>query len=170
MLCDAVRSKQQSYLVSWLEHVICVQDKTCKFFLPLSVITQVINLLNGIWRRHLLSNKVNQNSCSLIIENNHCKFSVICVRFIYKYLAFCYFPPFFNPTPFVFFKNISCFHYNWLQEKRFSLCIFLFNNTIPHYMSELRFHGVTHIYVIELIHHYFVLYVVVCLLAEFINS
>ena len=48
MLCDAVRSKQQCYLVSWLEHVLCVQDKTCKFFLPLSVITQVINFLNGM--------------------------------------------------------------------------------------------------------------------------
>ena len=108
MLCDAVRSKQQCYLVSWLDHVLCVQDKTCKFFLPLSVITQVINLLNGIWRHHLLFNKVGQNSCSLILENNHCKFSVICVRFMYKYLALCYFPRF-NPTPFVFFKDIFLF-------------------------------------------------------------
>jgi len=97
MRCDAVRSKQQCYLVSWHEHVICVQDKTCKFFLPLSVIIQVINLLNGIWRHHLLFNKVGQNSCSLILENNHCKFSVICVRFMYKYLALCNFPVFLIP-------------------------------------------------------------------------
>jgi len=48
MRCSAVRSKQQCYLVSWLEHVLCVQEKSCKFFPPLSVITQVINLLNGI--------------------------------------------------------------------------------------------------------------------------
>ena len=41
------------YLVSWLEHVLCVQDKTCKFFLPLSVIAQVIKLLNGIWRHYV---------------------------------------------------------------------------------------------------------------------
>ena len=81
MLCDAVRNKQQCYLVSWLEHVLCVQDKTCKFFLP-------------FWRHHLLFNKVGQNSCSLILEKNHCKFSVICVRCMYKYLALCYFPPF----------------------------------------------------------------------------
>ena len=79
------------YLVSGLEHVLCVQDKTCKFFLPLSVITQVINLLNGIWRHHVLSNKVGQNSCPLSLDNNHSKFSVICVRFIYKYWELCYF-------------------------------------------------------------------------------
>jgi len=90
-----------------------VQDKTCTFFLPLSVITQVINILNGIWRHHLLSNKVGQNSCSLILENNHCKFSVICVRSMnkYMYLSLCYFFPFFNPTPFVFLKDISCLSY-----------------------------------------------------------
>ena len=81
-----------------------VQDKTCKFFLPLSVITQVINVLNGIWRHHLLSNNVRQKSCPLILDNNHSKFSVICVRFMYKY-----FFPFFNRTPFVFFKDISCY-------------------------------------------------------------
>jgi len=90
MLCDAVRSKQQCYLVSWLEHVLWVRGKICKFFRPLSVITQVLNLLNGIWRHHLLSNKVGQKSCSLILENNHCKFSVICVRFMCKYLAMCF--------------------------------------------------------------------------------
>ena len=45
---------------------------------------------------------------SLILENNHCKLSVICVKFMYKYLAFRYFSTFFNPTPFVFFKDISC--------------------------------------------------------------
>jgi len=67
--------------------VLCVQDKTCKFFLPLSVIIQVINVLNGIWRQHLLSNKVCQNSCPLILDNNHSKFSVVCVRFMYKYFS-----------------------------------------------------------------------------------
>ena len=91
-----------------LEHVHCVHDKTCKFFLPLPVITQVINLLNGIWRHHLHSNKVGQNSCPLILENNHSKFLVICVRFMYKYLALCYIFSFYNPTPFVFFKETSC--------------------------------------------------------------
>ena len=79
------------YLVSWLEHVLFVQDKTCKFFLPLSVMTQVINLLNGIWRHHVLFNKVGQNSCPLILDNNHFKFSDICVRFMYKYLSLCFF-------------------------------------------------------------------------------
>jgi len=88
--------------------VHCVHDKICKFFLPLSVITQVINPLNGSWRNHLLSNKVGQNSCPLILDNNHSKFSVTCVRFVYKYLALCYKFSFFNPTPFVFFKDISC--------------------------------------------------------------
>ena len=116
MLCDAVRSKQHCYLVSWLEHVLCVQDNTCKFFLPMSVITQEIHLLNGIWRHHLLSNKVGQNNCSLILENNHCKFSVICVRFMYKYLALCYFSPFFNPTPFVFFKRHFLFIVDCVRE------------------------------------------------------
>ena len=86
----------------------CVHDKTCKFFLPLSVITQVINLPKGNWRHHLLSNKVVQNSCPLILDNNQSKFSVICVRFMYKYLALCYIFSFFNPTPIVFFKDISC--------------------------------------------------------------
>ena len=90
------------YLVSWL--VLCVQDKTCKFFLPLSVITQVTNLLNGIWRHHVHSNKVGQNSCPLILNNNHSKFSVISVRFMYEYLALCYFFLFFS-TPFVFLKT-----------------------------------------------------------------
>jgi len=103
MRCNAVRSKQQCYLANWLEHVLCVQEKTCKFFLPLSVITQEINLLNGIW---WLSNRVGQNSCPLILDNNHCKFSVICVSFMYKYLALSYiFFLFFNPTPFVFLKT-----------------------------------------------------------------
>jgi len=73
-----------------VEHVRCVQDKTCNFFLPLSVITQVITFLNGIWRHHLLSNKVGQNSCPLILDNYHSKFSVICLSFMYKYLALCY--------------------------------------------------------------------------------
>jgi len=68
--------------------VLCVQDKTCKFFLPRFVITQVINFLNGNWRHHLLSNKVGQNSCPL--DNIHFKFSVICVRFMYKNLTLCY--------------------------------------------------------------------------------
>jgi len=86
--------------------VICVQDKTCTFFLPLSVITQVINVLNGIWRHHLLSNKVRHNSCPLILDNNHSKFSVICVRFMYTSTFFSFF---YNPTPFVFFKDIFCF-------------------------------------------------------------
>jgi len=35
-------------------------------------------------------------------------FYVICVRFMYKYLALC---KFLNPTPFVFFKDISCLKY-----------------------------------------------------------
>ena len=83
--------------------MLCVQDKICTFFLPLSVITQVMNLLKGIWRHHLLS----KNSCPLILDNNNSKFSAICVRFLYKYLALCYFFPFFNRTPFVFFKGIS---------------------------------------------------------------
>jgi len=68
--------------------VLCVQDKTCKFFLPRIVITQVMNLFNGIWTHHILSNKVGQNSCPL--DNIHFKFSVICVRFMYKYLTLCY--------------------------------------------------------------------------------
>ena len=72
----------------WLEHVLCVQDKTCKFFLPRIVITHVMNLVNGIWRHHLLANKVGQNSCPL--DNIHLNFSVICVRFMYKYLTLCY--------------------------------------------------------------------------------
>jgi len=48
---------------------------------------------------------VGQNSCPLIFDNNHSKFSVICERFMYKYLALCYFFLFFNPTPFVFLKT-----------------------------------------------------------------
>jgi len=34
----------------WLENVlhVCVQDKTCKFFLPRFVIILAMNLLNGI--------------------------------------------------------------------------------------------------------------------------
>ena len=78
--------------------MLCVQDKTCKFFLPLSVITQVINLLKMEFEDityNVLSNKVGQNNCSLILKNNHCKFSVICVRFMYKYLALCNFFPIF---------------------------------------------------------------------------
>jgi len=63
--------------------------RLASFFLP--VITQVINLNNGVERHHLLLNTVGQNSCPLIFENNHSKFSVICVRFMYKYLALCYF-------------------------------------------------------------------------------
>jgi len=70
--------------------VLCVQDKTWMFFLPLSVITHVINVLNGIWRHHLLSNKVGQNSCPLILDNKHSMFSVICVRFMYKYFFFLF--------------------------------------------------------------------------------
>jgi len=50
--------------------VHCGQDKTCKLFLSLSVITQVINVLNGIWRHHLLYTKVRQNNCPLILDNN----------------------------------------------------------------------------------------------------
>ena len=64
-------------------------------------------LLNGIWRHHLLSNKVGQNS--RLFDNIHFKVSVICVRFLNKYLTLCYIFFFFNPTPFVFFKDISCF-------------------------------------------------------------
>jgi len=56
---------------------VCVQDKTCKIFLPRFVIIWVMNLLNGIWRHHLLSNKVGQNSRPL--DNIHFKFSAICV-------------------------------------------------------------------------------------------
>jgi len=40
-----------------------------------------------------LSNKVGQKSCPLIIDNNYFKFSVICVKFMYKYLALYYPPP-----------------------------------------------------------------------------
>jgi len=47
-----------------------------------------MNLLNGIWRHHLLSNKVGQNS--RLLENIHFKVSVICVRFMNKYLTLCY--------------------------------------------------------------------------------
>jgi len=57
-------------------------------FLPRFVITHVIILFNGIWRHHLLSNKVGRNSFPL--DNIHFKFSVICVRFMYKYLTLCY--------------------------------------------------------------------------------
>jgi len=90
------------------------------FFLPLSVITQVINLLNRIWRHHLISNKVCQNSCPLILDNNHSKFSVFCVRFMYKYSALFYFF-LFNRTPFVFFKDISCCTYSYpLQRSPFA--------------------------------------------------
>ena len=40
------------------------------------------------------------------LDNNQSKFSVICVRFMYKYLALCYiFFFFFNPTPFIFLKT-----------------------------------------------------------------
>ena len=42
------------------------------------------------------------------LDNNQSMFSVICVRFMYTYLALCYIIFFFNPTPFVFFKDISC--------------------------------------------------------------
>jgi len=94
------------------QYVLCVQDKTCKFFLPLSVSTQVMNLLNGIWRHHLLSNKVGQYSCPLNLDNNHSKCSVICVRFMYKYLKPCViFFSFLNPTPFVLFRFFSL-HFN----------------------------------------------------------
>jgi len=37
------------------------------------------------------------------LDNNQSKFSVICVRFMYEYLALCYIFFFFNQTPFVFF-------------------------------------------------------------------
>ena len=67
----------------------------------------LINVLNGISRHHLLSNKVRQNSCPLILDNNHSKFSVICVRFMYTSTFFSFF---FNPTPFCLFKDISCFY------------------------------------------------------------
>jgi len=80
-----------------IDFSMCFVYTTCKFFLPLSVITQEIKVLNGIT---LLSNTVRQNSCPLILDNIHSKFSVICVRFMYKY-----FFPFFNPTPFVFLKT-----------------------------------------------------------------
>jgi len=80
MRCSAVRSKQQCYLVSWLEHVLCVQEKSCKFFLPLSVITQVI-YLNGITYFLTKLAKIS------VLNNNHSKFCVICVKFMYKYLA-----------------------------------------------------------------------------------
>jgi len=66
--------------------------RLASLFLP--VITQVINLLNGIKRHHLLFNTVGQNRCPLIFDNNHSKFSVICVRFMYKFLALCLFFPF----------------------------------------------------------------------------
>jgi len=112
MLCGAVRSKQQCYLVSWLEHVLCVQGKTCKIFLPLYVNTQVINLLNGIWRHQLLSNKSGQNSCSLIVENNHCKCSVICVRLMYKY----------------FFSFLILLRLSFLKTFLVLFCDFLINN------------------------------------------
>jgi len=116
MLCNVVRSKQR-YLVSWHKHVLCVQDMTCTFFLPLSVITHVIKLLNWIWRHHLLSNKVGQNSCPLILDNNHCKFSVICVRFMYKYLALCFFFfLFLIRRRLSFLKYISCL-YQFLNIK-----------------------------------------------------
>jgi len=95
-----------SFNVIGLSMCYFLQDKTCKFFLPRFVITQVMNLLNGIWRHHLLSNNVGQNSCPL--DNIHFKFSVICVRFMYKYLTLCYIFFLFNLTPFVFFKDISC--------------------------------------------------------------
>jgi len=72
--------------------------------------TQVINVLNGIWRHHLLSNKVGQNSCPLILENNHSMFSIICVRFMYKY-----FLPFLIRRRLSFFKDISCFIFNFLS-------------------------------------------------------
>ena len=85
-------------------------------FPALSVITQVISILNGIWRHHLLFNKVSQNSCPLILDNNHSEFSVICVRFMYKYLALCYFF-LFNRTPFVCFKDISCFTCKQIRNK-----------------------------------------------------
>jgi len=127
MLCDAVRSKQQCYLVSWLEHVLCVQNKTCNFVLPLSILTEVINLLNGIWRHHLLSNKVGQNSCSLILKKNHCTFSVICVRFMYKYLALCHFPPFLILRCLSFFKDISCSYCLFTSMKHGKL-IFIVNS------------------------------------------
>jgi len=49
------------------------------------------------------------------LDNNQSKFSVICVRFMYEYLALCYIFFFFNPKPFVFLKDISCFSFkrNW---------------------------------------------------------
>ena len=51
------------------------------------------------------------------LDNIHFKFSVICVRFMYKYLTLCYiFFFFFNLTPFVFFKDISCLCHN-LENK-----------------------------------------------------
>jgi len=61
----------------------------------------------------------------MILDNNHSKFSVICVRFMYKYLALCYI---FNPTSFVFFKDISC-HYIRARIETFN---------VETYVSELK--------------------------------
>jgi len=95
MRCNAVRSKQQLYLVSvhLSMTVLCVQDKTCKFFRPLSAITQVINVLNGIWRHHLLSNKVVFHLCKIFVQ----VLSLVSYMFSFFYL-----------TPFVFLKDIPC--------------------------------------------------------------
>ena len=85
VLLDIIHIEHSRQLRRAISMCFVYKIKTCKFFLPLSVITQVIHFHNGIWKHHLLSNKVGQNSCPLILDNNHSKISVICVWFRYKY-------------------------------------------------------------------------------------
>ena len=99
-----------------------------------------MNLLKEIWRHHLPSNKVGQNSRPL--DNIHFKFSAICVK-IYEQvlnLACVIFSfLFFNPTPFVFLKDISCYLYG-INKSHFHVIIshsFIFLSTLAkRYLSE----------------------------------
>jgi len=61
----------------------------------------------------------------LILDNNHFKFSVICIRFMYKYLALCYFFPFLIRRRLSFLKDISClilFTCVHIKKATFEIC------------------------------------------------
>ena len=95
-----------------------------------------MNLLNGIWKHHLLSNKVGQNSRPL--DTIHFKFSAICVRFMYKYLTqlVLYFLHFLIRRLLSFLKTFLVITFMQTPIKSFVFCHSLFRGetktlTIP---------------------------------------
>jgi len=96
---------------------------------PASVNTQVINLLNGIWRNQLLSNKI-QNvvvhwSLKIII--------VICIKFMYKYLALCYFFPLFYSYTVCLFKRHFLFNVVFVLKVTIDMMMPFYSQQWTHY-------------------------------------